>query len=271
LQVKINKGGASFAGSNIYWVPDPSDATKGYLTFKPHGYKGEENNYQGVYFKWGSLVGVSPAGAWSDNTTPVYKYNGTAWEKTTASSWSAVPYYSSGTDNQTKENYFVDKNIQDNENGNNTGDICRFLGDLNDGHAPAGYRLPKSSEFNPNGYAATASITWNNGIADIYTRVPLSGGYAAISNPNDYGTTPFPDGAQLYGAFCPISGSRVGSGGLYRVNTSTGDVRGCYWSGSIKSTTETYSLEFSSSILYPGWSVSTYRDYALAIRCVKMN
>jgi hypothetical protein len=54
----------SFAGSNVYWVETraatPSEPGGGYLTFDPAGQNGN-GMLQGVLFRWGSLVGVSPA------------------------------------------------------------------------------------------------------------------------------------------------------------------------------------------------------------------
>jgi hypothetical protein len=58
------KRGIPWAGSNIYWVDTPEDGPDtGYLTFAPAGtpFDDERQMYMGVNFKWGSLVGVSPA------------------------------------------------------------------------------------------------------------------------------------------------------------------------------------------------------------------
>jgi hypothetical protein len=168
-----------WAYSNIYWqaVNDEDDPRyPGYLTFdtQDNGHQG----YQGVYFKWGSLVGVSPAltpGASNEErnystTTPVYiptyVEGGTStwdvgsgatnpystWRSTTAGvaalateipyldgSYDASPY---GTDNTYAK-----------DSARNTpamyaakkGDICQYLGKTDP--ALNGFRLPLRSEF----------------------------------------------------------------------------------------------------------------------------
>jgi hypothetical protein len=102
----------------------------GYLTFKPAGYKGTENYYQGVFFKWGSLVGVSPvggnyvAGNVSTTGTTLYvpAYNSSSarsstWEATTGyamgwtSSWAAssynIPYVNASFTGSRVSNYLT--------------------------------------------------------------------------------------------------------------------------------------------------------------------
>jgi hypothetical protein len=79
-----------WAKSNIYWVS--TGGSNGYLTFdtQENGHQG----YQGVFFKWGSLVGISPAQAggsdeYLDKTVPIYVpiFNVTT---PTSSSWKAT-------------------------------------------------------------------------------------------------------------------------------------------------------------------------------------
>jgi hypothetical protein len=54
IAVKLyKKTSYKFAGSNIYWNGSE-------LTFFPHG-ENDYTKYLGVLFKWGSLIGVSPA------------------------------------------------------------------------------------------------------------------------------------------------------------------------------------------------------------------
>jgi hypothetical protein len=78
-----------WAKSNIYWVSTGGDT--GYLTFdtNENGHQG----YQGVFFKWGSLIGISPAqpDAFS-GSTPIYvpifdavTYTNSSWKATTGS------------------------------------------------------------------------------------------------------------------------------------------------------------------------------------------
>jgi hypothetical protein len=91
-----------FAGSNIYW-----NGSK--LTFDDHG-DYTNTKYQGVYFKWGSLIGVSPAQTsgsddFSSGTTandgkndgtPIYlKVNG-EWKKTNVTYATSEGWFGSG-------------------------------------------------------------------------------------------------------------------------------------------------------------------------------
>jgi hypothetical protein len=58
------------AQSNIYFKPDDPDdpnCSVGSLTFIEKNATAEQQGYQGLYFKWGSLIGVSPTGAFNGN------------------------------------------------------------------------------------------------------------------------------------------------------------------------------------------------------------
>jgi hypothetical protein len=65
-----------WAESNIYW--------NGGLTF---GLGDTMRAYQGLFFKWGSLQGISPVGAWVGGSTPVYTTT-----KGTAATWGDIDY-----------------------------------------------------------------------------------------------------------------------------------------------------------------------------------
>jgi hypothetical protein len=92
LTVDLRKSDVVFAGSNIYW-----DGTK--MTFKPAGYVGKETFYQGLFFKWGSLVGISPAGPVTSTTVTAstkiyYPTSNTAWS---ANGATVATLYGSGS------------------------------------------------------------------------------------------------------------------------------------------------------------------------------
>jgi hypothetical protein len=78
----------NFAGSNIYW-----DGSK--LTFVKEPYDMSKVMNQGLFFKWGSLVGISPLGAWNTDTsagTPWYDttaHNGGAWSSISPATWAS--------------------------------------------------------------------------------------------------------------------------------------------------------------------------------------
>jgi hypothetical protein len=186
-----------FARSNIYW--HSTGGNSGYLTFVPAAIPPDHNDdtkqgYQGVLFKYGSLVGISPAqksGANEtqknafDGTVPVYipTYDGytpanSTWVRSdnhgyTVAGWPVtssgvsengtanIPYldgsYSGpGTVAYGRNNRFA---IDADRNTNamyeeRRGDICQYLGKTQS--ALAGYRLPTSNEF-----GSESEIVWN--------------------------------------------------------------------------------------------------------------
>jgi hypothetical protein len=186
-----------WAKSNIYWVKTGSDADGdiGYLTFDTtdEGHQG----YQGVLFKWGSLVGVSPAltaGADPFSTaTPVYipTYNistptASTWKSPTTSPYSlnqeasttdtdnaaSIPYVDGrdafiSTDNSTNDNFLVhpDRNTAAMYTAKR-GDICQYLSKT--GKVSGNYRLPITNEFglvNGNWNTSTPQSGWLKGSA----------------------------------------------------------------------------------------------------------
>jgi hypothetical protein len=199
LRVTLKKG-SPFAGSNIFWVADPVDSATGYLTFHPHGYNGPDTCNQGVYFKWGSLIGVSPAmtpnpvtevlsmnffAGYEDDLskgTPIYIYdtNNNKWIKTnlkTASEASigGIGYGVYGSDSAWVawahipfcNDWIIDDNMEINylttliDNPlTGIGDICRFLGETGD--APVGYRMPICKpEFEENNNDGGTGYQWD--------------------------------------------------------------------------------------------------------------
>jgi hypothetical protein len=170
-----------WAGSNIYW-DDTTDPLKPKLTFDAYYVDGEDaphRGYQGVMFKWGSLVGIGPVGNFSGSTpifVPIVKnpLNTSTWKATTGSTidvdipgrskystWTPIvaneaalatdiPYMDGSFDASPygRGNTFV-MDVAQNDPvemwANLWGDICQYLGAT--GAAPNGYRLPKSSEW----------------------------------------------------------------------------------------------------------------------------
>jgi hypothetical protein len=180
LVVEIKR--CNWARSNIYWVKtgeydngsgDTGDT--GYLTFVPAGNDLTKQGYQGVMFSWGSLVGVSPVGNFS-NTTPIYipSYNPSEATLSTWRSPDISPYSTWTTDyadaappatdipymhakdyaRSWQTTYGVD-NMYVMEPAQNTdlmwqglrGDICQYIGATTTDNNLKGYRMPKASEF----------------------------------------------------------------------------------------------------------------------------
>jgi hypothetical protein len=135
------------------------------LTFDAHGTTTNEG-YQGVFFKWGSLVGVSPAQTNNGDpdidddhfleTTPVYAPDGSGgWTITTYSDWENIPYW--------KHGLYGDV-IDDEDQIIGVGDICRYLN--------SAYRLPTINEF------GTSYANWDS---TNPTTVPVDGGWVRSS------------------------------------------------------------------------------------------
>jgi hypothetical protein len=68
-----------WASSNVYWNGTNRTFDEGYTIGGAA--------YQGLFYKWGSLVGISPVGAWADNKTPLY--NSDLGDTYT---WGNIPY-----------------------------------------------------------------------------------------------------------------------------------------------------------------------------------
>jgi uncharacterized protein (TIGR02145 family) len=268
------------------------------LTFLRYGENDEvKSNYQGVLFKWGSLVGISPAQTSGSSdfstSTPIYVYTPSGWKQTNLSTvsatgssvaeeygnfnrgtvtniWERIPWYETGT-GTSADNFFIKNSIEDNEKTNNvssnTGDICRFLGTTNS--APTGYRLPTSDEFNygnQGNYGINGGEDWGTDRGnDKWLKVGTS--WSILNSAaNSSGTlSTIPAGGKIFGITLPASGNRDYSDG----KLSQVGLYGVYWSGSAHSSDIifAYRLEFGSYFLYPGNSYYRYCGYT--VRCVQ--
>jgi hypothetical protein len=296
LTLKIRQ--PMFASSNIYW-----DADSARLTFD--GYMenpASQNKYQGVYFKFGSLVGISSALSDDSTTfaggtigtpstgTPIYVWSsaGSTWIQTnvaTASdssfvgftpgaangetgsdAWDRIPY-TGGTPAQTKnrnDRYVI--NLVDSF-AFMKGDICRYL--QQKGHAPAPpagktqWRLPTSNEFG----TTNSSIFWDETtVKNGWKR--LGGASWTSNNTNNLADGKYagiPTGGYFGAAanFFPASGCRDAGGPLRSAGSN-----GYYWSGSVYDATYGYHLYFYSSLARPYYYGSVNRRYGFAVRCV---
>jgi hypothetical protein len=278
LRVDIRKG-VAWAGSNVYW-----DGSQ--LTFKPHGYVGEENNYQGVFFRWGSLVGIDPSYnnmiIWNSSNNTFY-----------------VPSYTSPSDHSWATSHFIWNNanipslyetdIQNNtgvsvdyfayntpDYTNKKGDICRYLSHID---AVSGeYRMPTLNELQyGNSDSSNPTISYSSG--NWTSSTPLVNGYwtriGTTSPTNNWADisststnaegkyTGLVSGGNYSGyATFPASGYRTGvNGELYEVGSS-----GYYWSSSaVIGTNSSHFLYLSSSLL----NTQAYvRHRGYSVRCV---
>jgi hypothetical protein len=279
LQISFKKG--VWAASNIYWDP-----TLGGLTFKERGDPGlaNENFYQGVYFQWGSLVGISPAGTdfeigtngVSDGTT-IYVYHDGQWRATNVAtacsegytgfsstdvSWSGIPYKTGTfpTGGSASTMYYVDN--LGSTFSNNAGDICRFIGEHG---GPSGYRMPVVAELT----ASTASISWGTDTDNIgwykgttTFETPTLGqddatGRRLIGYAEGYGGY-----AIHYSSTFPAAGYRSSDTNIGLSGVGTG---GLYWGSTGVGSTNSYLVR-----LFNSWmsSDNLSRRSAFPVRCV---
>jgi hypothetical protein len=260
-----------FAGSNIYW-----DADNKRLTFDDVDVTTNEEN-QGVFFKWGSLVGISPVGAWNEdendreNNTVVYiptGINGT-YVKSDAYSvggWEGIEAADAAdaTDFDREVGYVTYLNSDLDNFADFKGDICAYLSGRPG--IPAGYwRLPTSGDFGDADLYTRKGAVNEKGtstIADdvfIWTETSddaVDGTYK-VSNGYDY--------SYFFGktAFFPNSGYR---------NYPDGELRavgrgGLLWSSSPAADDRVFYLGFEASVV--GADYRTFRDNGSSVRCVK--
>jgi hypothetical protein len=216
-----------FAGSNIYWVSTGTNT--GYLTFDEYyenGSTAPHKGYQGVFFKWGSLVGISPVGDFG-YTIPLYVPYGYSsdpkWKKTNgnaiaadgtipyASNWTAwgdIPYWDSGHGSPTE---FYNTYMLDPERNNLAayqglrGDICQYLS-TKTGVVSGDYRLPMPWEF---GYSS-----YTDGVAGyVHEGWSRNGNFVAQTSNKDDGTynsasLSYAQNGTMGGVVFPTSGNR---------------------------------------------------------------
>ena len=242
---------SGWAGSNIYW-----DGSK--FTFDDVGDHSHEN-FQGVFFQWGSLWGIAPNGsngsAWSTNII-VYKLsNGVHSASNTGNGWNSFPRVS---DSSISSNPPSGKSVRDRhylyeitDGSAGIGDICKYLTEQAGGsiHGKK-WRMPTSQEFeasSSNNYSRSgtwAYVTSNNAAGQYQN--PSAPGYRK----NEVGTP-----------FFPASGCRNSSDGQLGYVGS----HGYYWSGSPNGTFGYY-LHFGNGIVYPAYNLN--RSYVFSVRCV---
>jgi hypothetical protein len=154
-----------WAGSNIYWKDQPDSYSfdyPGYLTFDaPETDVHAENQRKtGVFFKWGSLVGMMPNNIWADSQSikylrPVCRPSFTSksqrsWVKTSAYHYD-VDYVDDDVTGDMYSTYLRD----DARNTDNDyaywkarkGDICRYISENGYGPGDGNYRMPTAYEL----------------------------------------------------------------------------------------------------------------------------
>jgi hypothetical protein len=253
-----------FAGSNIYW-----DAANNRLTFADTGATTPENvdRYQGVFFAYGSIIGVSPyndgngtkTSNFSIATSPLFVPDPSTRVYTATNSWPTIggitltilgDIPNLGDPGSSDYTYEITPDY-----ANYTGDICAFLSGRTG--VPAGkWRLPTAKEWMSIGtsnisYSSEGEWSVTTDGNNHYAEANQTDGTGVISN---YVTR------NASGTKLPLSGYRYTSYGTLQSVGSDGH----YWASNGKQfnpATTKYSLNGDKR----------FYDFAsfLPVRCVK--
>jgi hypothetical protein len=263
----------TWATSNIYW--------RGRLTFDadgggtatnsvPRQTSGYSPHYQGVFFKWGSLVGIAPVGdaAAFSNTTMVFiprtptsagYVHGYDTDSIESGTWADILGSPSGE-------ALPRKAVLDQETNTWFGDICAYI-------TNGVWRMPTRDELS---YGSN-SIAETEPAVEGWWR-PNTSSWGSIAVPNDatsrFGRTPNlfsdPDNvAKLktkWGQVITLPPSG------YRDETGTAvlsGINGYYYSGSVGSNGATYRAYASFSGDSYSFMTQSISPYAMPVRCVK--
>ena len=251
-----------WAGSNIYW-----DNTNKRLTFDLEPGTNNENALkQGVYFGWGSLVGLSPGGVdilW--NIAENYTFMPNEWLSKTVEGWaggetgmsamknviigySNYPFIARTDDINDKKRHYLYE-VHDPQSG--IGDICKYISD--NGYAPDGgkWRMPTAVEMD--------AFTFTLVGTDTPTQV-------AVASLDVYGTTKLTESYYKSGeVVLPLSSFRNQNMTVFSKHVGT---VGTYISASPYSYYRSYMLYISPSLGNSYTSYTAYRG-AFPIRCVR--
>jgi hypothetical protein len=252
-----------FAKSNIYW-----DGSQ--LRFDETG---NNDGYQGVFFKWGSLVGISPSVDWEETSTTLYVppvKSSNKWYITTSDDLSYdatyegdyLPHSSdwSGSDYASIPYVADDVTSLSTTNFDPTGlkgDICKYIN--------PDWRMPNVAEFASSGNYS--NISFGRGSVSSFK---TTGNNPASYGTNSVGAVPLGIIQTATSAFFPAAGRRY----YGTIKEDAGKLNfvgeiGYYWSGSSSETgiEEAYFLSFISGRVSP--NVSDNRQCGFPVRCVK--
>jgi hypothetical protein len=276
-----------WAGSNIYW-----DGRR--LTFDPMG-RTDHALYSGVFFQWGSLVGVSASEYWdasgpATSTATLYipTYDSgnelaSTWHSgpagTEIGTWLDIPNMTP-PNNDLPTTAYLYNNSNPASYAGKRGDICRYLGDT--GAGPKGYRMPKGSEFNLEGLTPNLPHPWPNGgtqtneytgscwekvgsFTELCAGGIWTGGNAdGTTSISSYLTQNWSSGSRVT---FPAVGCRLPNG-MGKVNGELVLINGqvTYFTGSPRNSTSAYGID--GNHVYIGF-FSIYFPEATPVRCIK--
>jgi hypothetical protein len=226
------------AWSNIYW-------TGSVLTFD----KTNQNHqsYQGVFFKWGSLVGISPVGTNSDAILYIPPIGTGSWDSSHKagdysfpwgwqSGYEYIPYTT--TDNSTGYGSYGNYLYYNPDFNNYRGDICNYLD--NAWRMPSWLELGGTVSSSSTG-SAPNDATGKGSMGSVGSTVNMDGGVR----------------------FFPASGGRINGSSSSDVGAGTNFT---YWTGSTDAPGVANWISFySSSSSLAGGS----RQRAFPVRCIR--
>jgi hypothetical protein len=235
LAVDLEKFG--FAGSNIYWdgYKLTFDKVRTWLYSSTYS-----DQYQGVYFRWGGLVGLD---AYINDTYFVPPVNeGEEWEAILYAYDQAASRSGGSTSTATNVNY-----LYNNPNFTSyVGDICSFL-------TNGTWRMPNAAEFNSmigGGYTVQGG-GWNKG--------------------NVSGAT---EGRRFI--TCGLTFNTV-AGSVFFPSTLAFDIypssptnEGHYWTGTPNGSGKCYSMYIVNNIAQVVTSTLVSSGYGYSVRCIKI-
>jgi hypothetical protein len=262
-----------WAGSNVYWTA----AGGGKLTFDAPGAALNNQRKQGVFFKWGSLVGISPAGAEGDvfgSTTPVYipvftSSSSKSWSTTNSySTWGDIAGESVSGSGALNASRFSTWLMDDARNTDNDyaywkarkGDICRYISENGYGPTSDKYRMPTAYEFGAKTSYSYGSDGWTKNATSFSADFSATGAdgtrVMAYYATNNYGT-----GSVTF----PASGWRTPKNPVSSL--SEVGIYGMHFSGSF---VFNLMLCIDRSSVYMEHTMGTSTG-AVAVRCVRNN
>jgi hypothetical protein len=248
------------------------------LTFdEAAGQTGTHQQYQGVYFKWGSLVGFSPTASSRytglDHVIFVPAYNSgsnPSWSVQTISYFGRfddVPWIDQDpdpSDCSMNVNYLASPACNNDLMYNSMkGDICRYLGKT--GAAPKGYRMPTMNEF-----SVLVYTSWDPTHPESK---PVAGGWTYTDGgaPVEWNNR-LPDGKSIVPRYAAFNGVRFPySGVLARSGFDIRPLEGAHWSGSAEASPSPGSSGFRWEVSFNTIGITGMAtDYAaMPVRCIK--
>jgi hypothetical protein len=205
---------------------------------------------QGLFFRWGSLVGLSPVGSY-DASVAVFRPDG--FTRTITDEWDSVPFLDKDNGKEsyqrTYDQFITDYPTSGYDAASGLGDICRYISDK--GWVKGKWRIPTSIEFEDlvatQQYQGEFATQYSNKTDGTYI---MESGYIFDTGTNS--------------RFFPASGNRKFSTGAMDFTGTNG----FYWASSPGGTSNANNLGFINGFVNAAGN--TLRMLAIPVRCVSL-